>query len=241
MKNSKKLILILMLIFSQAQAGKIYATFTVNAYRQANIAFSAGGTIKEVKTDVAMQIHKGEMLASLNNNDLKAKLNIATIAMQHAKSEYERQLSIKEVIQQAKLDSYKFQYDNAKAQIDYLQSLLDKTELKAPFDGIVATKMIEVGDVVSGMAPRTAFVVQSTHKRKLIVQFDQKYWHQVATGNAFEYTLDGVERVYHGVLGKIYPKADPQTRKMTAEVYAQDLIVGLFGTGTIITTENEEK
>jgi len=188
-----------------------------------------------------MEVHKGELLASLNSDDLKAKLAIATIAMQHAKSEYERQLSVKDVIQESKLDSYRFQYDNAKAQITYLQSLLDKTELKAPFDGIVTAKMIEVGDVVSGLAPRTAFVIQSRHKRKLIVQFDQKYWQQVATGNAFEYTLDGEEKAHHGVLGKIYPKADPQTRKMTAEVYAQDLIVGLFGTGTIITTENEEK
>ena len=135
MKNSTKLILILMLALSQVQAGKIYATFTVEAYRQASIAFSAGGVIKELKTGVAMQVGKGEVLASLNNNDLKAKLKIAIIAMQHAKSEYERQLSVKEVIQQAKLDSYKFQYDNTKAQIDYLQALLERPYLRLLLTG----------------------------------------------------------------------------------------------------------
>jgi len=239
MTSTKKLILLLLLTVTQAYADRVYATFTVEAYKQANIAFSAGGTVKEVNSDVSMQVHKGEILAQLNNNDLMAKLKIATIAMEHAKREYERQLSVKNVIQKAKLDSYKFQYDNAKAQIDYLQSLIDKTILKAPFDGIITAKMIEVGNVVSGMAPRTAFSLQSEHKQKLLLEFDQKYWKKVQTGNAFEYTVDGDTTLRHGVITKIYPKINTRNRKMTAEVYAQDLIVGLFGTGHIITQDEE--
>ena len=234
-----KQLLLLLLCFTNIQAEQIYATFDIQAYRHANLAFSAGGIVQDIETDVSMQVKKGEVLAHLNNNDLKAKLQIAMIAMRHAKKEYERQLSIKEVVQQAKLDSYQFQYDNAKAQVTYIQSLLDKTVLKAPFDGIISAKLIEVGDVVSGMAPRTAFSLQSEHKRKLLLHFDQKYWNKVQTGNAFEYTVDGEQKVHHGVISKIYPKANTKNRKMTAEVYTQDLIVGLFGTGYIITQDKE--
>ncbi len=234
-----KQLLLLLLCYAGIQAEQIYATFDIQAYRHANLAFSAGGIIQGIETDVAMQVKKGEILAYLNNNDLKAKLQIATIAMHHAKKEYERQLSIKEVVQQAKLDSYQFQYDNAKAQVTYIQSLLDKTILKAPFEGIISSKMIEIGDVVSGMAPRTAFSLQSEHKRKLLLHFDQKYWSKVQTGNAFDYKIDGEERIRHGVISKVYPKVNQQTRKMAAEVYATDLVVGLFGTGTIITQDKE--
>ena len=234
-----KQLLLLLLCFAGIQAEKVYATFDIQAYRHANLAFSAGGIVQGVETDVSMQVKKGEMLAHLNNDDLKAKLQIATIAMHHAQKEYERQLSIKEVVQQAKLDNYQFQYDNAKAQVIYIQSLLDKTILKAPFDGIIAAKMIEVGDVVSGMAPRTAFSLQSEHKRKLVLHFDQKYWSKVQTGNAFDYKIDGEEKIRHGVINKVYPEVNQQTRKMTAEVYTKDLIVGLFGTGHIITQDEE--
>jgi len=237
----KKTLLLIALSFIALHAEKIYTTFDVVPYKSANLAFSAGGTVQEIHTDIAMQVKKGDILAKLNNDDLLAKLDIAKIAMEHAKKDYERQLSIKEVVQKSKLDLYKFQYDNAKAQIDYIKSLLDKTILKSPFDGIITAKMIEVGDVVSGMAPRTAFSIQSEHKRKLVLEFDQKYWRQVQTGNAFEYYIDGDKSLHHGVITKIYPKANAKTRKMVAEVYAEDLIVGLFGTGYITTQDEESK
>jgi RND family efflux transporter MFP subunit len=235
----KKQLILLALLTWGIHAERIYATFDVQPEQRAHLAFSAGGTIDQVTTDVAMVVKKGDTLATLNNADLTAKLHIAQIAMRHAKADYERQLSIKEVVQKSKLDLYQFQYDNANAQIAYIQSLLDKTILKAPFDGIISSKMIEVGDVVSGMAPRTAFGLQSEHKRKLILSFDQKYWRRVQTGNAFEYHIDGDSHLYHGVITKIYPQANAKNRKMVAEVYANDLIVGLFGTG-YITAEDEE-
>ena len=237
----KKLWILTLLLTLNITAERVYATFDIHAYKQANLAFSAGGIIKEVHTDVSMQVKKGDLLAALDNEELTAKLEIAQIAMQHAQKDYKRQLSIKRVIQQSKLDLYKFQYDNAKAQVKYIQSLLDKTVLKAPFDGIISAKMIETGDVVSGMAPRTAFTLQSERKRKLILEFDQKYWKKVQTGNAFEYTIDGDKKIHHGVITKIYPSTNTKNRKMTAEVYATDLIVGLFGTGYIITQDEGEK
>jgi len=237
----KKLFLMILFTTLSMQAERIYATFDIQPHKEAHLAFNAGGTVDHIATDVAMLVKRGGVLATLDHDDLIAKLSIAKIAMEHAKTDYERQLSIKEVVQRSKLDLYKFQYDNAKAEIDHIQTLLDKTLLKAPFDGIISAKMIEVGDVVSGMAPRTAFVLQSEHERKLILQFDQKYWKKVQTGNAFEYTVDGDDEIHHGVITKIYPRSNAKNRKMTAEVYAHDLIVGLFGTGYIITQDEEGK
>ena len=235
----KQLLTLLLLAMLSLHAERIYTTFDVQAYQSAHLAFSAGGIVQEVQTDISMLVKRGDTLARLNNDDLVAKLKIAKIAMEHAKKDYERQLLAKKVIQRSKLDLYEFQYDNAMAQVDYIRSLLEKTILKAPFDGIISSKSIEVGDVVSGMAPRTVFDIQSEHKRKLILGFDQKYWHSIQTGNAFEYTIDGDQKVHHGVISKIYPKANTKNRKMTAEVYAEDLIVGLFGTGYIITQDEE--
>lgn len=229
-----KYILTALLVTLGLQAENIYATFTVHAYKQANLAFSAGGIIQSVAVDITDSVRQGERLATLANADLKAKLSIAEIAMAHAKREYARQLEIKHVIQQAKLEQYQFQYDNAKAQVAYIRSLLDKTILKAPFDGMITAKQIEVGDVVSGVAPRTAFVLQSRHKRKLLVTYDQRYWHRVRAGQIFRYTIDGESTVHEGVISKIYPQADRNNRKLTAEVLAQDYPVGLFGEGEIL-------
>lgn len=237
----KKIIYLLLLCSLSLFAERVYATFDVKPYRSANITFSAGGIVQQIYTDTTQEVRQGETLAALDNDDLKAKLTIAQIAMEHAKKEYKRQLSIKETVQQSKLDLYKFQYDNAEAQITYIHSLLNKTILKAPFDGTIAIRKIEVGDVVSGVAPRTAFVLQSSHKRKLLVTYDQRYWHKVQLGNAFNYTLDGDSTVHHGVISKIYPQANSQNRKLTAEVLAKDYPVGLFGKGEILLPDEDEK
>ena len=238
----KKIIISILLLCSvSVQAKKIYATFDILPLRSANLAFSISGIVDSIESDVSIKVKKGDMIATLNHADLKAKLMIATIAMKHAKSDYDRQRSIESVVQKSKLDLYKFQYDNAVAQISYIQSLIDKSVLKAPFDGIIASKSIEIGDMVNAMSSKPAFVLQSEHRRKLLVQFDQKYWMSVATGNAFEYHIDGDKRLHSGVITKIYPKSDIGSRKMFAEVYANDLIVGLFGTGYITIQDEESK
>lgn len=241
MTKFQNIIFIFLLLTMSAYSKKIYATFDVLAYKSANLAFSASGTVEKIMTDVSIMVKAGDTLATLNNDDLVAKYNIATIAMHHAKKDYERQLIAKNSIQQSKLDLYKFKYNNAQAEVNYIQSLLAKTNLKAPFDGIIAFRYIEAGDVVSAMAAKTAFILQSVRKRKLVLEFDQKYWKMVRTGDAFEYNIDGYEQTYSGVISKIYPKTNSKTRKMLAEVYASDFVVGLFGTGYIIVKDEESK
>ena len=64
----------------------------------------------------------------------------------------------------SKFDTYAFKYENSKAQMAYQQALLDKTQLKAPFDGVIYEKSVEVGDVVSGAMIRTVMKIQSLKK-----------------------------------------------------------------------------
>ena len=229
----KNLILGLMLSLTGLQAQELYATFTVEAKQSANLAFTSSGTVDKVLVDVSSIVKKGDLLAELQNHDLKAALHIAETALNFAKKEYDRQLKVKKLVDASKFDSYLFKYENAKAQLIYQQALLDKTLLKAPFDGLITQKSVEVGDVVSGAMIRTVFKIQSIHERKIVLAFDQKYWKVVKTGQIFHYKLDGDSKQYSGKISKIYPYADSGNRKIKAEVLAQDFIVGLFGEGYI--------
>ncbi len=112
---------------------------------------------------------------------------------------------------------------------------MDKTFLKAPFDGVIYEKSVEVGDVVSGQMITTVFKIQSKKSRKLILEFDQKYHKVIKIGDVFNYQIDGDTKQYQGKISKIYPYANTKTRKIKAEVLVQDFIVGLFGDGYITT------
>jgi len=229
----KNLILGLMLSLSGLQAQALYATFTVEAKQSANLAFTSSGTVNKVLVDVSSVVKKGDLLAALQNHDLKAALHITQTALNFAKKEYQRQLKVKKLVDASKFDSYIFKYENAKAQLIYQQALLAKTLLKAPFDGMITQKSVEVGDVVSGAMIRTVFKIQSIHERKIVLLFDQKYWKVVKKGQTFNYQLDGDSKKYSGKISKIHPYADSGNRKIKAEVLVDDFIVGLFGEGYI--------
>ena len=233
----KRLIISLLLVAGSLTANNIYATFDVEASRSAKLAFSSSGIVNKVFVGIGSFVKKGEKLAVLNNQDTQAILNIHQTTLKYAKKDFERQKKIRKIIDQAKFDSYANRYESAKAQVVYQKILLDKTTLNAPFDGVIISKEIESGDVVSGQMIKTAFAIQSKQKRKLVLQFDQKYHAVVKVGDMFTYKLDGDTDTYTGTISKIYPYANTKTRKLKAEVLTKSFIVGLFGDGYVTSTK----
>ncbi len=215
-------------------AVEIYATFNVVAKKDARLAFDAGGITKKVNYDVASSVKKDAVLASLQNDDMRASLERAKTALKFAKKDYERQLKVKHLIDEGQFDQYAYKYENAKNELAFAQANYDKTFLRAPFNGVIYEKDIEVGDTVSGMMLKTVFKIQSKNERKLVLEFDQKYHKSVKIGQQFKYSVDGDSQVYKGVIAKIYPNANSSNRKIQAEVKAKGFVTGLFGSGQII-------
>jgi multidrug resistance efflux pump len=233
----KKIILTLITFVSLTQAQNIYATFNVVAAQNAKLAFVAGGIVKSVNVDIGSVVKKDELLAGLDNDDIKAMLASTKTTLKFAKRSLNRQEKIKKLIDEGKFDRVLSNYERAKNAVAYQEALYNKTYLKAPFDGVIYYKDIEVGDAVSGMMLKTFFKIQSQHARKLILEFDQKYNRVVKPGDTFEYKLDGDNTLYKGIITKVYPYANFNNRKMRAEVKAKDIVVGLFGDGNIIVHE----
>jgi len=228
-----KILMGLLALTFTLNAADVYATFTVEPEKKAMLAFDASGITHKVNYDIGDSVKKGAVLASLINADTKANLESAKTTLRFAKKDYDRQLKVKGLIDEGKFDQYAFKYENAKNQLAFAQAKYNKTYLKVPFDSVVYAKNIEVGDTVSGMMLKTVFKIQSEHKRKLILAFDQKYHKQVKVGQSFRYGVDGDDKKYAGVITKIYPFANSGNRKIIAEVKAKDFIVGLFGEGYI--------
>jgi len=234
----KVLMGLIALVFT-LNATEVYATFTIEPEKKAMLAFDASGITQKVNYEIGDSVKKGAILASLKNADSKANLESAKTTLKFAKKDYERQLKVKNLIDEGKFDQYAFKYENAKNQLAFAQAQYDKTYLKAPFDGVIYGKNIEVGDTVSGMMLKTVFKIQSNNKRKLILEFDQKYHKMVKAGQSFRYGIDGDTKEYRGVITKIYPFANSGNRKIKAEVKAKGFVIGLFGDGYITTPDTK--
>ena len=226
-------IAVLLLAVLHLNAEEIYATFDIKAEQSASLAFSSSGIVGEMKVDIGSEVKKDALLAALINDDIEAMVEVSKVALKYAQSDYERQKKVQQHINVSLFESYAYKYDNARVQLKYQETLLDKTYLRAPFDGIITAKHIEVGDVVSGQMITEVYDIQSLKARKLILKFDQKYHAKVKVGDSFKYKVDGDDTLYSGTIYKIYPTIDSKSRKMLAEVKAEGFPVGLFGDGYI--------
>jgi len=241
------LFVIVLLMSIGVRAETIYATFDVEPEKKAELSLTSSGTIEGLKVDVGSRVKKGDVLLWLDNRDMKeslelakAKLELARINAKFAQRNFERFEKVKNVIDAGEYDRYASQYETAQSSVHeaevnvlYKQALLDKTILKAPFDGVIYDKPVEVGDVVSGAMIKVLLRLQSAEENKLMLKVDQKYWTRLKPGQPFRYRVDGDPTPRTGKIAKVYPTADSGNRKIIVEVPAKGLVPGLFGEGEI--------
>ncbi|ANV98642.1 efflux transporter periplasmic adaptor subunit [Helicobacter enhydrae] len=227
------------------QGEKVYAIFNIEALQDSNLMLDSSGIVAQILTEVGDEVKRGDVLLLLSNKDKEANIKVQeaqskAIEQQYlfAKKQYERYSKTRGAVDRNTLDKYYFDYKNLESSL--LQSrfnvtlqkeLLNKTILKAPFDGIIASREIQLGDGVS--ANNTILFRLISKNVKMILEFDVKYYDLVKEGDTFEFMWRGQTRT--AVISKIYPTADEKTRKVKAEALVDGLIAGTFGDGFIRT------
>lgn len=225
---------------------QIYANFDVAAKHASELAIKSFGIVKKVNVDVSSVVKKGDVLVELENESekialeaAKNDLELANLAFKHAKDILERFKKVKSVTSTQAYEDAEFEFkradlavQKAKIAVKNANEMLENKLLKAPFNGVISKKSVEVGEGVGGVAQRLISIF-SYPEVKLIISFDEKFKDMVKIGSEFRYKLDnsGEERV--GKIALIHPKIDTKTRKIYAEIYTQGLTPGLFGEGYI--------
>lgn len=240
----------LFFLITSLMGEEIYATFDVVAAREANLALTASGVVKTLRADVGSHVQKGAILLEIDNDDLVAgvalaeqSLKKAQVEEQFARQTYDRYKKVENVIDaelmdQQTLGSQKASaaLGEAKAQVRYKNTLVEKTRLRAPFSGVISERNVQLGDGVGG-GTMSLFKLISSPDAKLMIRFDEKYIPSVKKGSVLRYRVDGESGYRRGTINKLYPSVDPKTRKATAEVLVSGISPGLFGEA-YISSEN---
>jgi len=234
-----KKVLLLCALCSLTIASDVYAVFNIKAVQEANLAVDITGVVDKILVDVDSKVKRGDVLLSLANVDRLAQIKSIQEQYAFAKSQYERYNKSADVIDKNTLDNYRANYKKLEADYKYYQTLYEKSILRAPFDGVIAEKKIELGDGVGG-STTTLFRLVS-HNKKMLLYFDSKYINIIKVGDIYEYAIDGAGAKSKATITKIYPTIDSNTRKATAEaIVGNELKSGLFGDGYIKTSKQDE-
>ena len=164
-------------------------------------------------------VRQGQVLARLDDRQLRAELAGAEAAHEAAEAAYERaeQLRTREIITQAEYERERTAYAAARARLDQLRTRLEFAVIRAPAAGVVTERSVEVGNVVS---PQTRlFTVDDVSTLVVRVRVSELDVVHLRRGADVEAALDAYpDRRLTGRIRRIFPSADPATRLVPVEV-----------------------
>jgi RND family efflux transporter MFP subunit len=154
---------------SAMSGGGIIANGYIEARHLADVSTRAMGTITKTYVSIGEKVKKGQLLASINNQDFVAKkgqieasIAEAQAQLANAQKDYERYTSLynKQSATSKELENVTLQYDAAKAHLETakqarneVSAMMSYTSITAPFDGTVTRKLAETGAIASPGMP----------------------------------------------------------------------------------------
>ncbi|MGF1689050.1 efflux RND transporter periplasmic adaptor subunit [Photobacterium japonica] len=115
------------------------------------ISFLATGRVTEFPVKEAMLVKAGDIIARLDQRELRNALSKAKSQYQVASDEYQRvaKLAKTGAVSKSALQGKKTERDLARVQLDSAEQALNDSTVIAPFDGVIAQTFIEKGQVIA--------------------------------------------------------------------------------------------
>jgi membrane fusion protein (multidrug efflux system) len=211
---------------------QIFASGTVLPNEEVNLMAEISGRLIKLDIQEGGYVQKGQLIAKINDRELKAQLQKIDHNQDLARKIEERQKKLLNV-EAINLEEYDVTNNNIRvldAEKEVIESQLEKTEIRAPFSGRIGLKNISVGAFV---APGTsiATLVQS-NPVKIDFAVPEKYSPNIRNGNVVKFTLDNDPSSYSARIMAIDPKVDENLRTLRVRATAPNpggrFIPGMF-------------
>jgi len=224
--------------------------------REVVLSSEVAGIVKAYSVDTGDEASADTMVVALDPMDYQLALNeananlLATRARHAAaRNSFERagQLLPDKVITLEYYERIEADFKAAQAAVSQVEAVvditrrrLDKTVIKAPFDGLVIRRLVEIGQNINVGDPVIAIADMSSMRVKIHVN-EQDYVH-LDRDDAVTVLIEAYpERSFPGQVDRIGVKADPQTNTFEVEVLVTnpDLVLkaGLTATVNIVVDE----
>jgi membrane fusion protein, multidrug efflux system len=240
------------------QASGPVITGSIQPERRADLRAEVAAVVQQVLKDNGEPVHKGDLLVRLDDTALRSDLASAEEAARAATQAYDqaqRQVQRLTTLQQQGMISTQGLEDAeirrngaqndlaaARARVVSARQQLQRTEVRAPFDGVVSDRKASAGDTAQIGKELLKVIDPGSMRFEGLVSADRMQ--ALKVGQAVSFRVNGYasEGDFDGRVRRIDATADPTTRQVSVIVDFADparapRVAGLFAEGRVETGE----
>ncbi|MBW7887564.1 MAG: efflux RND transporter periplasmic adaptor subunit [Bacteroidetes bacterium] len=242
----------------------VSATGTLSAVKTVLVGTQVSGIIQKLYVDFNDRVHAGQVIAQIDPTFLEASVKDAEASLQRtqaqlnkSKRNFERVKTLmdKNLAAQADYDAALADYESSEAQNKQADAQLDRAKInlryatiKAPIDGVVISRAVDVGQTVAASlsAPTIFTIANDLTKMQVQASVDEADIGKVQVGQDVTFTVDAyADQVFKGKVRQV--RLDPVTsQNVVSYIVIIDvpneelkLMPGMTATVTILVTKKE--
>lgn len=194
------------------------------------------GRIIQVNIPEGQSVKKGVLLVKLSDADLQAQRHKALAQLETARATLKRQTELLKIngISQTEYEASALSVNVLEADLDLLDAQIRKTEVRAPFDGIVGLRNISPGSMVSPGSALTT--LRDNHRLRLDFSVPERFAGRIGKGAKVRFAFEGSDKTFSAVVLATEQGIDPATRTLKVRASAEPasgLVPGAYATVTL--------
>lgn len=199
----------------------------ISPWYQATLYGKVSGYVKWIGFDKGDVVKKGQLLAVLDAPEIEDQYKQADADYQIKKVTYERYLSVwqdnHDIIAKQDVDVAKAAAESAKHQRDSRRTLLDYTNVYAPFSGVITARFADPGALIqaaTGSATQAAplFTIMDMDSVRIYVNAPQEAAPLAKPGLSVTMTAREWSEELHASITRTTEALDPATRTLLVEI-----------------------
>jgi membrane fusion protein, multidrug efflux system len=212
------------------------STGTLRANQQIDLRTEVSGKVTGIYFDEGSRVSSGDLLLKINDNDLQADLARirSNIEMTEETRERQQRLFERGGVTQEDYDATLMQLNNLRAEQAAIEVQIERTEVVAPFDGVVGLRYVDEGSFIT--TSTDIATLRDLNSVRIDFSIPERYAGQVETGSDVRFSVQGIDSVFTGEVAAIEPGIDPQSRTINIRAVC-DNQEGLLRSGAFANIE----
>lgn len=213
---------------------RLRLTGSLMADESVRLRGETSGIITGIFFDDGSRVAAGQLLVKIRDDELQAQRRARMLDIELARIQAERQerLLRSESTTQEAFDEARIRLETMKADLALIDARIAKTEVRAPFDGLIGLRQVSMGAFLE-----TSTVIaslQAIDSIKMDIPIPERFLPRIRVGMEISFRIDGFDEIFSGTIKAIDPRIQESTRTLVCRAIIDNregkLLPGGFAT-----------